>query len=179
MARQDARDAREGEQREGELASGRQKQAGLASDRRGKVQSERKNGRQRRLQGQEPAGVKDDGERLAHQKVEVEPGADRDEEKPEQQPFEGLNRHLDLAAKFRLGEQQARDEGAELHRKACRRAHDRRADNDEEASGEEQLRRLRRGDEVKQRPQQQSASEDQAPDGGAGGQRRSRRARRA
>src|SRR5208283_5894564 len=119
-------------------------------------------GRQRRLQREEAARINEERQRIAQQQIEIEPGADRHEEEAEQQALEGLHRHLDLAAELRLGEQQAGDEGAELHRESRGGRRDSGGDDDEQAGRDEKLGRLRRGDEPEERPQQQPAGQDHA-----------------
>ena len=50
--------------------------------------------------------------------AEIDVHADREKEQAEQKALEGIDGGLDRLAEFRLGEQQAGDEGAERHREA-------------------------------------------------------------
>ena len=68
-----------------------------------------------RLHGDDAEAQRGDQFRPGREDAEVEAGADRHEEEAEQQPLEGLDRHLDLAPELRFGEQQPGQEGAERH----------------------------------------------------------------
>ena len=107
----------------------------------------------------QPDDAGDDGQRVGDEKRHVEAHADREEEHAEQQPLERIDGRLDGAVVLGLGQQQPRDEGAERHRQAGRRAGEPAADGDEQRCGDEQLGAVGGGDEAEQRTQDDRADE--------------------
>ena len=169
MARQHAGEHGGGQEREGEFAARRKQQRGLK--RRSPLHPEgaRQRKDDRRLDRNEPEGVQNDGDRIGDNRANVEPRADGHEEQPQQQALEGLDGDFDLAPEFGFRQQQAGDEGAEPHGETRRRRHQRLADHDEQAGGHEQFRKLRGGDETKQRAQQQAPEDDEPREREEGG----------
>ena len=91
----------------------------------------------------------------------IDPGADRDEIEPEQEPPERLDGELDLAAIFGLRQKQPGDERAKRHREVARRRGHPIAQDHQEARRHEELGALRGGDEMEERPQGEAPENDQ------------------
>ena len=92
----------------------------------------------------------------------IDRGADRDEVEPEQEAPERLDRHLDLAPIFGLGQQKPGDEGAERHRQMARRRGQPVAEHHQQARRHEELRALRLRHEMEERPQREAAEDRSA-----------------
>ena len=98
--------------------------------------------------------------------------ADREEEYAEQQAAERVDHRLDSAAVFGLGQQQAREEGAQCHRQASEGRDHARAHGDQQGGGHEEFRVVAVRGQPEERTQQHAADDH---DRGQGDQRLSER----
>ena len=137
---------------EGEFAAGAEEERRFERDAALDAEEPGRHEDYRALDEDQPDGQAEDGFRRRHQLGRVEVHAHGDEENPEQQPLERVDRRLDRPAILRLRQEQARDEGAERHREAARRSGQGGRHDDEETGGHEQLRRAGPGHELEQGP---------------------------
>ncbi len=107
-----------------------------------------------------------DEQRLFAQHREIGAQADRHEEEPQQQPFERLNRGLDLVAVLGLGKQHPGEEGAERHGKPDGLEAERDPKHQEQRERGEDLAQARAGDVAKDRPREVVAEDQRGSDHG-------------
>ena len=126
-----AQACRRGEQHEGELAAlgerRRQPLRGLI----GRSARARNRVHEDELRGHQPKRQSEYRDGLPPGETEIGAHTHGDEEQPEQQALERLDVRLEFVAELRVGEQDAREEGAERHRQADF-LHDQRGADDEE-----------------------------------------------
>ncbi len=110
---------------------------------------------------EEPAGMRAD-------EAVVDPHADRHEEQAEKQALERRDVDLDLVPVFRLGEQQAGQEGAELHRRPGGPGDRGGADDGEQGCRHEHLGAAGLADQAQERAHHPSPQDQDSRDRGRG-----------
>ena len=162
------------DQDEGEFPSRSQHHRDIARRRGGRSEQSGQRKERGGLDEHECGHDREDQRRARPRQGKIEFGADGNEEQPQQQSLERLDRHLDLAAIFGFRQQQPGDERAERHREPARRGDQGGPEHDQHTGGHEEFDVLRHGDRVKQRSQHQTPEHDDDADrerGGRDGQR--------
>ena len=117
------------------------------------------------LQQGQQGGKAEDPDGIGGDSVEIETDPDPDKKHTQQQPLERLDRNLDLPAELGLGQQEAGDQGSQAHRQAGGLGRHPRADDHQQAGGDEHLLPLPLGlgsrDRSEHRSQDQPAQHDQ------------------
>ncbi len=115
-----------------------------------------------------------DQQRRGGDGVEVQRHAHRDQEDTEQQAFERLDQHFDLAAIFRLREQQPREQRAHRHGEPGGGGRGGGAEQHEQTRGHEKLGAVGARDGAEEWTQQQASRRDDHDDGERGLSKRER-----
>ncbi|MNE04238.1 hypothetical protein D3C80_967620 [compost metagenome] len=105
---------------EGELAGRAQHQGRFDGRSRGQTPGAGQDEDDQGLQQDQSAGQAQHRRRIGGDGVQIQADADADEEDAEQQAFEGVDGHLDLAPELGLGQKHPGDQGAQTHRQADR-----------------------------------------------------------
>ena len=122
----------------------------------------REAGDDRELHRHQHDAAQHDARRIGGDVGEIEAHADGDQEHTEQQPFERVDGHLDLAAELGLRQQQAGDQRAEFHRQVDHGGGKSGGEDHQQAGGDEQFRAAGARDTAEQRAQHQPAGDDKA-----------------
>ena len=150
---------------QGELAGRSQQQPAFGRFARGEPEGLCEERHDHRLGGDHRGRGGEDQNRRVEQAEQIEIHPHRHEEDAEQQPLEGLDRHVDRAAIFGFRQEDAGDEGAQRHRQAADGGDQAGDDDHEQAGGHEHFRALGRGGELEE------GAQDEPPDADQNGER--------